>query len=72
MMQIRRNEGTFCSISKQHDIATRCPWINNVSSTLNVISDEVESDKLVVVYAVILQEHEIAIRNHHRDCGKLN
>ena len=62
MMQIRRDEEAFhiSIISKQHDIATRCPWVNDVSSTLNVISGEVESNKLVVVYAVILEKHEIA------------
>lgn len=60
MMQIRRDEGAFRIISKQHDVATRCPWVNNVSSTLNIISGEVESNKLVVVYAVILEKHEIA------------
>src|ERR1700679_2512085 len=38
MMGIRRNIGTFCIISKKHDVATSCPWVNNVSSTLNVIS----------------------------------
>jgi len=65
-------EGTFRIVSKQHDIVMRCPWVNNVNSMLNVISGEVESDKLVVVYAVILQEHEIAVGNHRRDCGKLN
>jgi hypothetical protein len=60
MMRIRRDEGTFCIISKQHDVATGCPWVNYVSSMLDVISGEVESNKLVVVYAVILEEHKIA------------
>jgi hypothetical protein len=60
MMGIRRNNGAFCIIGKKHDVATRCPWVNNVSSTLNVISGEVESNKPVVVYAVVLQEDKIA------------
>ena len=60
MMWIRRGEGALRIISKQHDVATECPWVNDVSSTLNIISGEVESNKLVVVYAVILEKHKIA------------
>jgi hypothetical protein len=52
--------GTFRIVGKKHDVTTRCPWVNDVSSTLNVISGEVESNKFVVVYAVVLQKHEIA------------
>jgi hypothetical protein len=56
-MRIRR---TSHIVSKKHDVAPGCPCVDDVSSTLNVMSGEVESNKLVVVYAVVLQEHEIA------------
>jgi hypothetical protein len=59
MMWIRRNNRTFHIISKEHDIAMGCPWVNDVRSTLNIISGKVEPNKLVVVYAVILQKHGI-------------
>src|SRR6202789_2344830 len=50
MMWIQRNNGPFSIVSKKHDIATRCPWVDNISSTLKIISCEVESNKLVVSF----------------------
>ena len=65
-MQIWR---TSHIISKKHDVAAGCPCIDDVNSTLNVMSGEVESNKLVVVYAVIFQEHEIACISIGRACS---
>ena len=60
MVQIWRIGCTIDLVRKEHDIATRCPWVNYVSPPPNVVCGEVETDELVVVYEVLIQQHEVS------------
>jgi hypothetical protein len=57
MVQIRR---TVNLVRKKHDVATRCPWVNYVSPPPNVVRGEVETDELVVIYEVLIQQHKVS------------
>ena len=56
MGQIRRIGST---VRKKHDVATRCSWVNYVSSPPNVVRGEVETDEFVVIYHVLFQKHKV-------------
>jgi len=60
MVQIRGISCTVDLVRKKHDVATRCPWVNYVSSSPNIVRGEVETDELVVIYEVLIQQHEIS------------
>ena len=60
MVQIWRISCTIDLVRKEHDVATRCPWVNYVSPPPNVVRGEVETDELVVVYEVLIQQHEVS------------
>lgn len=60
MVQIRRIGCTVDLVRKKHDVATRCPWVNYISPPPNVVRGEVETDKFVVIYEVLIQQHEVS------------
>jgi len=55
-MRTRRAHGIIC---KEHNIATRRPWIHNVCSTPYIVSSEMEMNAFMLIYVIVLQEHKI-------------
>ena len=60
MVQIQRIGRTVDLVCKKHNVATRSSWVNHVSPPPNVVRGEVETDEFVVIYEVLIQQHEVS------------
>ena len=61
MVQIWRIGRIVNLVCKKHDVATRSSWVNYVSSSPNIVRGEVETDEFVVIYEVLIQQHEVSL-----------